>query len=75
MSPISATKPMALIKSMPRSACSAWTTVSKRQPAIDCPNATVKRATRSSALLTACQYSVNAVCEPLPAKLNVASQR
>lgn len=38
-------------------------------------SARVSRATRSSATLTPCQYSVSAVWVPAPVKLNVASHR
>ena len=44
-------------------------------PPFEFADAAVSRTTRSSAAMTACQYSVNAVCAPASPKFDVANQR
>jgi hypothetical protein len=65
----------ALTAATPRSACKAWTTGSKRQPAIEPIKAWVRRSTRWSAACTANWYSMKAVWAPSGPKFSVASQR
>ena len=44
-------------------------------PSIERAKASVSRVTRSSAAVTACQYSVKAVCAPEAPKFKIANQR